>query len=239
MYKNKVIFITGAAGGIGKSLCEGYAGEGAMVVAADIKDGEFTHKNIEYIKMDLGSKEEIEGVFKEVAKRFGRVDILINNGAIAHFHRSVFDLEVDEFDRVISVNLRGTFICCKEFLKINSGKEYGRIVNIGSTRWSQGEAGWEAYCASKGGVVSMSQTMAVSLSETKITVNCVSPGWIECVDYNELREIDHSQHPSGRVGRPEDILRACMFLTHQENDFVNGENIVVDGGMTKRMIYED
>jgi len=189
--------------------------------------------------MDLEDKKDIERVFKSVGERLGRIDVLINNGAIAHFSRSIFDLEVEEFDRVISVNLRGTFICCKEFLKINNGKDYGRIVNIGSTRWSQGEAGWEAYCASKGGVISMSQTMAVSLSEGKITVNCVSPGWIECGDYSELRETDHSQHPSGRVGRPEDILRACMFLTHKENDFVNGENIVVDGGMTRKMIYED
>ena len=85
----------------------------------------------------------------------------------------------------------------------------------------------------------MTKTMAVSLSETKVTVNCISPGWIEAKDYAGLREIDHKQHPSGRVGRPADIARACLFLTNPDNDFINGENIVVDGGISKKMIYEE
>lgn len=238
MYREKVVFITGAAGGIGRALVKAYAEKGAVVIGADIAAMLPREDNIHYYRMDLSKRESIEGVFEDVRKRWGRVDILINNGAIAHFNKSIFEIEIEEFDQVIDVNLRGAFICAKEYLRSGEGREYGRIINIASTRWAQGEAGWEAYCASKGGMISMSQTMAVSLAETNITVNCVSPGWIECGDYEELRDVDHSQHPSGRVGKPSDIVKACMFLSHADNDFVNGENLVVDGGMTKKMIYE-
>ena len=111
------------------------------------------------------------------------------------------------------------------------------VINIASTRWNQNEAGWEAYGASKGGLVSLTNTLAVSLSATPITVNAVSPGWIQVDGYETLSHADHAQHPSGRVGIPRDIVNACLFLAHEENDFVNGHNLVVDGGMTKRMIY--
>lgn len=238
-YTKKVVLITGAAGGIGRSLCLAYAQKGAVVIATDIIKINFIDKNIDFYEMDLSEKKSIEGVFNEVKEKYKKIDILINNGAISYFNRSIFDIEVEEFDRVISVNLRGSFICCKEFLKANNGNEYGRIINIASTRWSQGEEGWEAYSASKGGLISVSNTMAVSLGKTKITVNCISPGWIECSDYDSLRAIDHEQHPTGRVGKPEDIARACIFLSHEDNDFVNGENFVIDGGMTKKMIYSD
>lgn len=115
--------------------------------------------------------------------------------------------------------------------------DYGRIINIASTRWHQNQAGWEAYGASKGGLISLTNTLCVSLSETSITVNAISPGWIQCSEYETLFEEDHRQHPSGRVGVPEDIARMVMFLSAPENDFINGANIVIDGGMTKKMIY--
>ena len=128
-------------------------------------------------------------------------------------------------------------MCCKQFVEANRGMEYGRIINIASTRWHQNEADWEAYGASKGGLVSLTNTLCVSLAGTRITVNAVSPGWIECSDYGSLTREDHMQHPSGRVGVPEDIARMVLFLAARENDFINGANIVIDGGMTKRMIY--
>ena len=239
MYKDRIVFITGASGGIGRTLVSEYAKTGAKVIAADLKEFEFNSENVEFYKMDLKSQKSIEEVFEKVKGKYAGVDILINNGAVANFNKSIFDIGIEEFDEVIAVNLRGSFICSKKFLDLNKGRDYGRIVNIASTRWSQGEAGWEAYGASKGAIVSLSKTMAVSLSETKITVNCISPGWIEAKDYAGLREIDHKQHPSGRVGRPADIARACLFLTDLDNDFINGENIVVDGGMSKKMIYEE
>lgn len=118
-----------------------------------------------------------------------------------------------------------------------SGKG-GSIVNIASTRATMSEPDTEAYAATKGGIVALTHALSMSLQEEYITVNSISPGWIETEEYNSLRPVDHDQHPSKRVGTPSDIARACVFLTSAENNFINGENLVVDGGMTRKMIYE-
>ena len=114
---------------------------------------------------------------------------------------------------------------------------YGRIINICSTRYLMSESGSEAYAASKGGIYSLTHALALSMSKWHITTNSISPGWIQNKDYDQLRKEDHQQHPSQRVGRPEDIARACLFLCNPDNDFINGENITIDGGMTKKMMY--
>lgn len=233
----KIAFITGAARGIGYHLAEGYAKEGYKVIAVDILEGKYINKNIDFYKADLKSEKEIKDVFERVIKDYGAVHVLINNGGISSFSKVITDIDIKEFDKVINTNLRGTFICCKEFIKANKGQNYGRIINIASTRYHQNEANWEAYGASKGGIISLTNSLVVSLSDTPITVNTISPGWIQVDNYEKLREIDHKQHPSGRVGKPGDILRACLFLCEENNDFINGANIIIDGGMTKRMIY--
>lgn len=238
MYTNKIVVVTGASNGIGKSIATKYAKLNAKVIAIDIIEHDFKETNIDFYKADLKSEEQIKAVFEDVVKKYNTVHILINNGAISKFNKSIFDIETSEFEEVIDVNLRGSFICSKQFIKANNGQNYGRIINIASTRYNQNEAGWEAYGASKGGLVSLTNTMAISLSDTPITVNAISPGWIMVDDY-ELSEIDHKQHPSGRVGIPRDIVNTCLFLTNEENDFINAANIVVDGGMTKKMIYEE
>lgn len=238
MYTNKIVVVTGASNGIGKSIATEYAKLNAKVIAIDIIEHDFKEINIDFYKADLKSEEQIKAVFEDVVKKYNTVHILINNGAISKFNKSIFDIETSEFEEVIDVNLRGSFICSKQFIKANNGQKYGRIINIASTRYNQNEAGWEAYGASKGGLVSLTNTMAISLSDTPITVNAISPGWIMVDDY-ELSEMDHKQHPSGRVGVPRDIVNTCLFLTNEENDFINAANIVVDGGMTKKMIYEE
>lgn len=238
MYTNKIVVVTGASNGIGKSIATEYAKLNAKVIAIDIIEHDFKETNIDFYKADLKSEEQIKAVFEDVVKKYNTVHILINNGAISKFNKSIFDIETSEFEEVIDVNLRGSFICSKQFIKANNGQNYGRIINIASTRYNQNEAGWEAYGASKGGLVSLTNTMAISLSDTPITVNAISPGWIMVDDY-ELSEIDHKQHPSGRVGVPRDIVNTCLFLTNEENDFINAANIVVDGGMTKKMIYDE
>lgn len=231
------VIISGAAQGIGHALAIGYAKQGYEVMALDIVDAFFGEKNIHFFKIDLLQEEQIKDCFAQIKEQFGPVAILINNGAISKFNKSINKITIAEFDKVIATNLRGAFICAKYFVEINEGAGYGRIINIASTRYQQNEAGWDAYGASKGGIVSLTNSLCVSLSNTKITVNAISPGWIETQNYDDLRPEDHYQHPSGRVGKPQDILRACLFLSDKENDFINGANLLVDGGMTKKMIY--
>lgn len=231
-----VAVVTGAAGGIGRVIADMFAAAGYTVVAVDLAEVAES-ENIHFVRADLSSWEDICRVFDYAERNFGAVNVLVNNGAISKFSKSVFEITPEEFRRVIDTNLCGSFMCCRRFIDSNRGQEYGRIINIASTRWHQNEAGWEAYGASKGGLVSLTNTLCVSLAETPITVNAVSPGWIQCSDYDTLSEEDHRQHPSGRVGHPEDIARMVLFLAARENDFINGANIVIDGGMTKKIIY--
>lgn len=121
----------------------------------------------------------------------------------------------------------------------NGNHNYGRIINLCSTRYLQSEAGTEAYSASKGGIYSLTHSLAVSLAPLHITVNAIAPGWIHVREEEQLRPEDHAFHPSGRVGTPEDIARACLFLCDEANDFLNGQTLTIDGGGTIRMIYPE
>ncbi|WP_077073769.1 SDR family NAD(P)-dependent oxidoreductase [Mailhella massiliensis] len=235
----KRVVITGGASGIGRRLATGFAAAGYEVFALDKKNTTFTEEHIRFLPMDLEDESQIHQCFQSIIKQHGEIHVLINNGAVSKFHKPVFELTPQEFDWVIRTNLRGAFLCCREFIAQHSPGAYGRIINIASTRFHQNEAGWEAYGASKGGLVSLTNSLCVSLSNTGITVNAVSPGWIQVEDYEQLTRIDHEQHPSGRVGKPEDILYACLFLCEPSSDFINGANLLVDGGMTKKMIYAD
>lgn len=237
MYNQKNVIITGSSGGIGRALVAAYAGLGARVFAIDSVKPETECPNVIYHTLDQRNSHGVNAFFQELTARYGNAHILINNAAISRFNKSIFDISDEEFRKVIDVNLCGVFYCCRAFIHSNKGAGYGRIINIASTRWLQNEPGWEAYGASKGGLVSLTASLAVSLSGESVTVNAISPGWIETGDYTSLREEDHNQHPSGRVGKPGDIVKACLFLSDSENDFITGENLVVDGGMTKKMVY--
>lgn len=232
-----VAIITGGAAGIGRHLCDGFAQAGYAVASLDITETSYTHPQIRFFSCDLRQEDAIVATFREISRSLGVPGVLINNGAISHFHKAFPLLEAGEFDDVLGTNLRGAFLCCREFVRLCRGNGYGRIINIASTRYGQNECGWEAYGASKGGLVSLTASLCVSLHGTGITVNAVSPGWIQVDDYDSLTACDHAQHPSGRVGRPADVVRACLFLASEDSDFINGVNLPVDGGMTRRMIY--
>lgn len=233
-----VVVVTGAARGIGRAIAERFAEEGYIVIAADIHTARYESENIHYRRVDLCSVDDISNLFAFAQETFGTVHILVNNGAISHFNKSILDVTPDEFNKVIATNLTAAFLCSKEMVRVNSGELFGRIINISSTRYHQNESDWEAYGASKGGLISLTNSLCVSLSDRPITVNAISPGWIQCEDYDSLSEEDHKQHPSGRVGRADDISRLVLFLANKESDFINGANIIVDGGMTKKMIYQ-
>ena len=245
-FKDIVVIVTGAGRGIGRSIAVTYASEGARVVIAE-KDpvtGRETEKLITsaggtacFIQTDVSNPADITVMIRKTTELFGTIDILVNNAGFGRW-KPPCDLTTEEWDEVINTNLRGAFLCAREAARVMKEHGGGSIINIASTRALMSEPDSEAYAASKGGIVALTHALAASFSKDHIRVNCISPGWIETGDYSKLREADHSQHFSGRVGRPEDIAGACLFLSSSENDFINGENIVIDGGMTRRMIYE-
>lgn len=243
MNQAQVVIVTGASHGIGRGIAEAYVAKGAQVVLADMNEklGKEVSKQLVgsvFVKTDVRKEADIKNLMKETLKAFGRIDILINNAGKSEF-KPLFDLSITEWDDVINTNLRSVFLCSREAaLQMRNQESGGSIVNIASTRASMSEPNSEAYAATKGGIVAVTHALAASLAEHRITVNAISPGWIETGDYSELRDIDHEQHLSGRVGKPSDIAKACLYLTDPQNDFVTGINLVVDGGMTRKMIYE-
>ena len=245
-FRDKVVIVTGSGQGIGRCIALTYASEGAKVVVADKNSeaGSETERQIVssggiafFKQTDVSHPGDIEELIAKTREMFGTIDILINNAGISAW-RSPYDITVEEWDEIINTNLRGAFLFSREAARIMRKNGGGSIVNIASTRAIMSEPASEAYAASKGGIVSLTHSLAASFSPDHIRVNCISPGWIETGDYSLLRETDHNQHLSGRVGRPEDIARACLYLTADGNDFVNGINLIIDGGMTRKMIYE-
>ncbi len=244
-FKEKIIFVTGGASGIGRGIVEYFAEQGARVAFCDINVelGEQTAKALgaTFYVADVSDATRLTAVLEEVVATFGDIDIIINNAGVSAF-APLCEGSIKEFDKVLATNLRSVFVTSQFMARHRSTAEgrakYGRIVNIASTRYAQSEANSEAYAASKGGIVSLTHALAISLSEYNITVNCISPGWIDCGHY-PISEADKAQHPSGRIGTPSDIAHACAYLCAEVNNFLNAQNIVIDGGMTKRMIYQE
>jgi len=238
------VIVTGGASGIGREVCNAFAEKGAEVMIADRDDirGEECCRSILssggkafFCHADISLPSDISNLVATAVREFGRIDVLVNNAGYG-IRKSPYGLTVDEWDSIIDTNLRGAFLCSREaatFMRKTGG---GSIINISSTRALMSEDNSEAYAASKGGIIALTHAMAASFAGDRIQVNCISPGWIETGDYSKLRDIDHRQHFSGRTGKPSDIAKACIFLAG--NDFINATNIVIDGGMTKKMIYE-
>jgi NAD(P)-dependent dehydrogenase (short-subunit alcohol dehydrogenase family) len=199
-----------------------------------------------FVQTDVSLAGEVENWTDATTRELGCPTLLVNNAGIG-CRAPFLELSAEDFDRVVAVNLRGTFLCSQSVARrmVAQGSG-GAIVSIASTRAFMSEPGTEAYTASKGGIVSLTHAMAVSLGPHRIRVNCISPGWIETRDWQYSprqerplhSERDCLQHPVGRVGRPGDIAEACLFLAESAG-FITGQNLIIDGGMTVKMIYEE
>lgn len=234
MFTNKTVVVTGAAQGIGKTVAQYFQKEGAKVIGLDIEDVEID--GVEYRRCDVGSFGEVERVFSDIHNTHGSIHVLVNNAGISEF-TPLWELTEEDWDRVLDTNLKSVFICSREAARYMD-EDIRSIVNMSSTRAFMSEQGTESYSASKGGIFALSHSLAASLHTKGIRVNSIAPGWIHTGDRDELRKVDHEQHWSGRVGTTDDIARACLFLSNPENSFITGECLTIDGGMTRKMIYE-
>ena len=192
--------------------------------------------------VDVANEQEAKCAIDESVKQFDGLYGLVNNAAIS-INKPIAELTLDEWQQVINCNLTGTFICSKHALPyLKRGK--GCIINMASTRAFQSEPNTEAYSASKGGVFALTHALAMS-GASEVRGNCISPGWIDVSGVKKaslaqqatLSQSDHEQHPSGRVGNAGDIARTILFLLDERNDFITAQNFVIDGGMTRKMIY--
>ena len=234
-YSQKAALVTGGARGIGAATARLLAERGYRVAACDLALPSRRQAGIAYIRCDVAREPSVRACVRQVVKRFGRLDALVNNAGIADPHTGPLEkLALKEWNRRIGTNLTGVFLMTKH-AAAHLRRSRGAVVNIASTRALQSEADTEAYAATKGGVVALTHAMAMSLGP-EVRVNCISPGWID-TGKHRIRRADHAQHPAGRVGRGEDIAELVEFLLSAKAGFTTGANFVVDGGMTRRMIY--
>jgi len=246
----KVALVTGGAQGIGKAIVQRFLRDGMRVVFLDTDEeaGQETETGlralgeVSFLPLDVADEDQVIEAVNRTVDGFGSLDVLVNNAGIART-KPITELTLAEWNRVIGINLTGAFLCAKHAAAALRARR-GAIVNIASTRAVMSEANTEAYSASKGGLVALTHALAVSLGP-EVRVNCVSPGWIDVSAWKKSRltkqavlsDADHKQHPTGRVGQPEDIASLVAWLISDEAGFVTGANYVVDGGMTRKMIY--
>lgn len=241
--QDKVTIITGAAHGLGKAYATRFSEEGAKVVVADI-DADGGAQVASQIggwsrTTDTADWASVQGLVKETAERFGRVDALLNNAAVyerANVWRGPLeDLPLDEWDRLMAVNLRGVFLCCKAVIPIMKAQGSGKIINVASGTFFQGSGDMPHYTASKGGVIALTRVLARQLGPWKINVNCFTPGSTMSEeeitdDVRERRLRTAGNRAFNRIETPEDVIGTALFLASPDSDFMTGQTLVVEGG---------
>lgn len=241
MENEKVVIITGGAKGIGAEIGRLLLSKSYRVVISDIdlKSKEAfleDSSRLLFVKVDVKNEASVKKMVQTTMKHFGRIDALINNaGILPEFNTPIEKMKLTQWHQFIDTNLTGAFLCIKHCIS-QLHKNRGSIVNMASTRALQSEGYDYPYSASKGGLVSLTHALSVDLGP-QVRVNCISPGWINS-HHEELKKKDHQQHPVGRVGKPEDIAQMVAFLISHESSFITGQNFIVDGGMTIKMIYD-
>lgn len=245
----KNVIVTGGAQGIGKTMVLSLLNQGYAVSVFEIDEEaiaefqeEIPDEIVAMYKVDVSDELSVQKAIEESLKRFENIYALINNAAILN-NKPIAELSLNEWNRVIGTNLTGVFLCAR-YATPHLKASNGRIINMASTRALQSEPDTEAYSASKGGIMALTHALAASLGPN-VKVNSISPGWIDVsaakkkadAKQYQFRPEDHAQHPAGRVGKAQDIANMMLFLLKPENDFITGQNFVIDGGMTTKMIY--
>ena len=223
-FTDKVVVVTGGANGIGKCICEEFAKAGAKVCIIDLCENE-------YFQGDLADKGTLEKFADKVLSDYGHIDYLINNALPQSI--GIAEASYEEFEYALKVGVTAPFYLTKLFMEHFS--EGASIINISSSRDRMSQPQTESYTAAKGGIAALTHALAVSLAG-KVRVNSISPGWID-TSYEVYEGSDAIQQPVGRVGNPLDIANMVLFLCSEKAGFITGENICIDGGMTRQMIY--
>ncbi|NLW90665.1 MAG: SDR family oxidoreductase [Syntrophomonadaceae bacterium] len=244
--RDKVAIVTGGASGIGRAIAVGFAREGAAVVVADINmmGAAETVSQLEAfggrgfaVETDVSSKEQTDNMVKVAMDHFGHVDILVTSAAVLE-EVPVQDITVEQWDNIIDVTLNGVLYSAQSAIKVMKEQGCGKVVIISSIAAFRGRAGQQAYCAAEGSLTGLAANLAVQMGEYGICVNSIAPGIIDTdfaeslKDNPEYREFRRAHTPLRRIGKPEDIVGPAIFLASSDSDFITGETIVVDGGIS-------
>ncbi len=254
--KDKVAIVTGSGSGIGKCIAEVFAKEGAKVVGASL-EGAAGQAGIDdivkqggeatYLQCDISVEDEVEKLVAATLEKYGRIDVLVNNAGV-DFTKAFEETEATDWDRVVDTNLRGVYLCARRVVLEMLKSGGGAIVNIASVHSIAGLPGAGPYDAAKWGVVGLTKVLAVEFGTRGIRVNALSPGLIDtpmwsslmaaAADAEECLNFWKSNIPMGRVGKPEEIANAAVFLASDKASYITGSNILVDGGMTSQLISQ-
>ena len=238
--KDKKIIVTGASGGIGNSIVEKLNNSGAKILATGTKiekleELKSKYKNISILKFDISQNDKIEEFIENATTELGgSLDCIINNAGLTQDNLAI-RMSFDEWKKVIDVNLTSTFLLSKFAIKKMLKNKSGKIVNITSVVGHTGNLGQANYTASKAGIIAMSKSLAIEYAKKNININCISPGFIKTAMTDKIdekyKELIISKIPSARLGEPEDIANAVLFLVSDQSNYINGETIHVNGGM--------
>lgn len=245
----QVVLITGAAGGIGSALATRFAAGGSALILGDVDDaaGETLVAELrdggaqaEFVRCDVGSSDSVRSLVAAAVERHGRLDVAINNAGITHPPADVADFDVDEFDRILAVNLRGVFLGMRHQLPVMAAQGAGVVLNIASILGLVGFPGAAAYVAAKHGVVGLTRVAALETAQQGVRVNAICPGFVEtpmvtvhgiaAARGTEAFDQVAALHPMGRIGQPQEIAHAAVFLASADASFITGHTMVLDGG---------
>ena len=239
-FKNKNIIVTGASGGIGNSIVQKLQENGANILATGtriekLEELKSKFNNIKILKFDISNHEKIENFINNATEALGgSLDCIVNNAGITKDNLTI-RMSLEEWTKVIDINLTSTFLMCKYSIKKMLKNKYGKIINITSVVGHTGNVGQANYTASKAGIVAMSKSLAIEYAKKNINVNCISPGFISTAMTDQIddryKEAIIAKIPSNRLGKPEDVANAVIFLGSANSDYINGETLHVNGGM--------